>query len=140
MAAIAKTNGINFLPLYSPKRPLISRDAVVEFTDEEMKHFKRRFDEGYDVPGDHDTCRYIQWLKIHHPECNIPHRINPSSITATGCHGMNSITVNHPTNSLPGSSKELTVQGNCAEGISTQTGLVLTKRSKLHSFLKYPLH
>ena len=57
MAAIAKTNGINFLPLYSPKR-LISKDAVtiVEFTDEEMKHFKRRFDEGYDVPGD---TRYI---------------------------------------------------------------------------------
>ena len=49
MAAIAKTNGINFFPLYSPKRSLISKDAAVEFTDEEMKHFKRRFDEGYDV-------------------------------------------------------------------------------------------
>ena len=64
MTVIAKTNGINFLPLYSPKRSLISKDAVVEFTDEEMKHFKRRFDEGYDVPGD---THYIQWLKIHHP-------------------------------------------------------------------------
>ena len=137
MAAIAKTNGINFLPLYSPKRSLISKDAVVEFTDEEMKHFKRRFDEGYDVPGD---TRYIQWLKIHHPECNTPHHVNPSSITATGCRDTNSISIdkNHPTNSLPGSSKELTVQGNCAEGISTQTGLILTKRSKLHSFLKVP--
>ena len=135
MAAIAKTNGINFLPLYSPKRSLISKDAVVEFTDEEMKHFKRRFDEGYDVPGD---TRYIQWLKIHHPECNTPHHVNPSSITATGCRDTNSISIdkNHPTNSLPGSSKELTVQGNCAEGISTQTGLILTKRSKL--LLKVP--
>ena len=140
MAAIAKTNGINFLPLYSPKRSLIGKDAVVEFTDEEMKHFKRRFDEGYDVPGD---TRYIKWLKIHHPECNTPraNHINPSSITATGCHDTNSISVdkNHPTNSLSGSSKELAVQGNCAEeGISTQTSLILTKRSKLHPFLKVP--
>ena len=96
MAAIAKTNGINFLP-YSPKRSLISKDAVVEFTDEEMKHFKRRFHEGYDVPGD---TRYIQWLKIHHPECNTPHHVNPSSITATGCRDTNSISIdkNHPTN------------------------------------------
>ena len=87
MAAIAKTNGINFLLLYSPKRSLISKDAVVKFTDEEMKHFKRRFDEGYDVPGD---TRYIQWLKILHPECNTPHHVNPSSITATRCHDTNS--------------------------------------------------
>ena len=140
MAAIAKTNGINFLPLYSPKRSLISKDAVVEFTDEEMKHFKRRFDEGYDVPGD---TRYIQWLKIHHPECNTPraNHINPSSITATaGCLDTNSISVdkNHPTNSLSSSSKELAVWGNCAENISTQTSLILTKRSKLHPFLKVP--
>ena len=142
MAAIAKTNGINFLPLYSPKRSLISKDAVtiVEFTDEEMKHFKRRFDEGYDVPGD---TRYIKWLKIHHPECNTPraNHINSSSITATGCRDTNSISVdkNHPTNCLSGSSKELAVQGNCAEeGISTQTSLILTKRSKLHPFLKIP--
>ena len=49
MATIAKTNGINFLPLYSPKRSLISKDVVVEFTDEEMKHFKRRF---------HAVCAY----------------------------------------------------------------------------------
>ena len=67
MAAIAKTNGINFLPLYSPKRSLISIDAAVEFTDEEMKHFKRRLKDMMYVPGD---TRYIQWLKIHHSECN----------------------------------------------------------------------
>ena len=102
-----------------------------------MKHFKRRFDEGYDVPGD---TRYIQWLKIHHPECNTP-RSNHTSITVTaGCHDTNSISVdkNHPTNSLSSSSKELAVQGNCAENISTQTSLILTKRSKLHPFLKVP--
>ena len=105
-----------------------------------MKHFKRCFDEGYDVPG--DTC-YIHWLNIHHSECNTPraHCINPSSITATGCHDINSISVdkNHPTNSLPSSSKELAVQDNCA-GISTQTSLILTKKKqiKLHPFLKVP--
>ena len=69
-----------------------------------------------------------------------PYHVNPSSITATGYHDTNSISVdkNHPTNSLPGSSKELTVQDNCAEGISTQTILILTKRSKLHCYLKVP--
>ena len=47
------------------------------------------------VPGD---TRYIQWLKIHQSECNTPHRINPSSITTTGYHDTNSISVdkNHP--------------------------------------------
>ena len=89
-----------------------------------MKHFKRRFDEGYDVPSDTCSSSYIRWIKIHYSECNIPHRVNSSNITTTGCHDTNSTSVdkNHPTNSLPGSSKELTVQGNCAEGISTQTG------------------
>ena len=40
MAAIAKSNGINFLPLYSPKKSLISKDLTVEFTDKEKNLFK----------------------------------------------------------------------------------------------------
>ena len=56
IAALAKKF---FLLLYSPKRSLliISKEAAVEFTDEEIKHFKRHFGEAYEVPGD---TRYIE--------------------------------------------------------------------------------
>ena len=115
MADIAKSNGINFVPLYSPCKKYSSNrtaDQQVEFTDEEMKHFKRRFEEGYDVPGD---THYIQWLKIHHPECNTPHLANPSRTME--CHNthpdsVNYDNINYSTSipSSPDSNKELTVQ------------------------------
>ena len=66
MVDVAKSHGINFLPLYSPcKKYSTNRtiDQQVEFTDEEMKHFKRRFEEGYDVPG--DTHCIIQWYDTY---------------------------------------------------------------------------
>ena len=72
MAAVAKSNGINFLPLSSPRKSLISKDITPVFTEEEMKHFQKRFDEGFDVPGD---SHYLQWLQLYHPECNSPNHL-----------------------------------------------------------------
>ena len=137
MADIAKSNGINFLPLYSPCKKYSSNRTAdqVEFTDEEMKHFKRRFEEGYDVPGD---THYIQWLKIHHPECNTPHLANPSRTTE--CHNthpdpVNYDNINYSTSSpsSPDSNKESTIQGlsNCCQNSSS---LILTKKASFILF------
>ena len=94
-----------------------------------MKHFKRHFEEGYDVPVD---THYIQWLKIHHPECNTPHLANPSRTME--CHNthpdpVNCDNINYSTSSpsSPDSNKESTVQGlsNCCQNSSS---LILTKK------------
>ena len=139
MVDVAKSHGINFLPLYSPcKKYSTNRtiDQQVEFTDEEMKHFKRRFEEGYDVPGD---THYIQWLKIHHLESSISHLADPFSTME--CHDTHPDPVNYDKNinysTNSPSYPELTVQGlsNCSQNSSS---LILAKRSKLHSFLKIP--
>ena len=97
-----------------------------------MKHFQKRFDEGYDVPG--DTC-YSQWLKMYHPECNYntPHHVNPSNTTSSD----NSTIVNPPTASLNSNSNESIVQDQ-RKGTSPQHNLILTKKGKLHSFLEIP--
>ena len=131
MAAIAKSNGINFLPLYSPKKSLSSNNETVQFTDEEMKHFQKHFDEEYDVPGD---TRYSQWLKMYHPECNAPHHVNPSNTTSSD----NATIVNPLTASLNSSSNESIVQDQ-HKGTSPQHNLILAKKGKLHSFLEIPL-
>ena len=82
------------------------------------------------------------WLKIHHPECNTPHLVNPSR--TTDCHdthpdSVNYDNINYSTSSpsSPDSNKELTVQGlsNCCQN---SLSLILTKKSKLNSFLKVP--
>jgi len=129
MAAIAKSNGINFLPLYSPKKSLVSKGVVVEFTSEEMKLFQRRFNEGYDVSGD---TRYIQWLQSYHPECNqqgnVNHIYNITEFT-------NPVSKDCDENTQSSSSgKESTVQDHCG-GTSIQT---LTRKGKLDSFLQVP--
>ena len=101
-----------------------------------MKHFKRRFEEGYDVPGD---THYIQWLKIHHPESSISHLADPFGTME--CHDTHPDPVNYDKNinysTNSPSYPELTVQGlnNCSQNSSS---LILAKRSKLHSFLKIP--
>ena len=113
MAAIAKNNGINILPLYSPKKSLSNNNETAQFTDEKMKHFQKHFGEGYDVPGD---TRYSQWLKMYHPECNTPHHVIPSNTTSS----VNSTDINPPTASLNASGKE-SIALDQQEGTSTQS-------------------
>ena len=123
MAAIAKNNGINFLPLYSPKKYLSNKNETAQFTDEEMKHFQKHFGEGYDVPGD---TRYSQWLKMYHPECNTPHHVIPSNTTSS----VNSTDINTPTASLNASGKE-SIALDQQEGTSTQS---MTKKESFIPF------
>ena len=91
-----------------------------------MKHFQKRFDEGYDVPGD---TRYSQWLKMYHPECNTPHHVNPSNTTSSD----NSTIVNPLTASLNSSSNESIVQDQ-HKGSSPQHNLILAKRESFIPF------
>ena len=67
------------MSLYSPKKSLNSTTEIAQFTDKEMKHFQKRFDERYDIPG--NTRYYSQWWKMDRPECNIPHHLIPLVIT-----------------------------------------------------------
>lgn len=127
MAVVAKSNGINFLPLYSPRKSLVSKDITPVFTEEEMKRFQKRFDEGFDVPGD---SHYLQWLQLYHPECNSPNH----SPNATKC--TTPVSTDHdenPPNSHCG--KELPVQGHCD---NTEINLISVGKGKLDSFLKVP--
>ena len=125
MSAIAKSTGIDFLPLYSPKKSLSNNNETAQFTDEEMKHFQKCFGEGYDLPGD---TRYSQWLKMYHPECNTPHHVIPSNTTSS----VNSTDINPPTASLNASGKD-SIALDQQEGTSTQS---MAKEGKLHSFLE----
>ena len=54
LAAAAKKNGINYLPLYSPapRKPRARSSTSLEFTDEKMDLFQRRYEEEYDILGD----------------------------------------------------------------------------------------
>ena len=85
---IAKSNGISYLPLYSPHTsrkhvsfasspdvfspstswsplsPLSPQVSSIQFTVEEEQRFQTRYEEGYDIP---DT-RYEQWLRMKHPD------------------------------------------------------------------------
>ena len=70
LAAVAKKNGINYLPLFSPaaRKPRVRSSMSLEFTDEEMDFFQRRYKEEYDIPGD---LRYEAWLEMYHPNLSI---------------------------------------------------------------------
>ena len=55
-----------------PKQPVLTNTttslvpiAEVEFTEEEITRFKRRFEEGFDIESDE---RFNLWKQIHHPE------------------------------------------------------------------------
>ncbi len=67
MADIAKSHGISYLPLYSPaprRHPAAPLPSSLEFTEEEERRFQKRYDEGYDIPGD---SRYEAWLQRSYP-------------------------------------------------------------------------
>ncbi len=65
ISAVARKNGIGYLPLYSPapRKHTTSSVSVCSFTDSEMDLFEKRYKEGYDVPGD---TRYEAWLDMYH--------------------------------------------------------------------------
>ena len=64
--SLAERSGLHFIPLYSPaKKRVQSLPQVAAFDAEQMSLFQKRFEEGYDLPG--DEC-YQQWLRMYHPE------------------------------------------------------------------------
>ena len=70
VSEIAKSKGIQYLPLYSPapRRSIDHPTRVVSspcFSQQEITTFSHRFEEGYDLKVDD---RYNQWLAIYHPE------------------------------------------------------------------------
>lgn len=75
MASLAKNNGISYLPLYSPlaSKQCTQKPVHLDFTNDEFRKFKIRYEENYDVPGD---TRYDEWVRAHHSsegnlsECN----------------------------------------------------------------------
>ena len=68
---LAAASGLAFIPLYSPATPrprrAIQELHSLQFSEDELKRFERRYENGYDIPGDE---RYIRWLEMHHPEAN----------------------------------------------------------------------
>ncbi len=63
--AVARKNGIGYLPLYSPapRKHTTSSVSICSFTDSEMDRLEKRYLEGHDVPGD---TRYEAWLDMYH--------------------------------------------------------------------------
>ena len=55
---LCEETGLAFIPLYSPAR----RKRNVDFTEEEVSRFARRYEEGYNITTDH---RYNLWLREH---------------------------------------------------------------------------
>lgn len=67
-AKVAKTKGIDYLPLFaqpgSPHSGSLELTPPIEpFTDEEMEKFRHRYEEGYDLDIDD---RYNEWLGMYH--------------------------------------------------------------------------
>ena len=54
--------GISFIPLYSPFKKKTT-SSVIDFTEEELLRFQRRYEEGYDLTTD---TKYNKWLEMHH--------------------------------------------------------------------------
>ena len=78
LAAVAKKNGINYLPLFSPapRKPRARSSTSLEFTDE-MDLFQRRYEEEYDISG---NLRYEAWLEMCHPDVSVSRELFPQSM------------------------------------------------------------
>ena len=88
---LSEETGVPYIPLFSPapkKRqsqvtsppsPLSSMysPAGIVFTQDEMEHFKLRWDSGYHLKRDQ---RYNQWVKIYHPDHSMCLRRDHDSI------------------------------------------------------------
>ena len=61
----------------------ISRVSL-EFTKKEINLFQRRYEEGYDIPGD---SRYEAWLEMCHPDVSVSRKLFPQSMQSP--HKMN---------------------------------------------------
>ncbi len=102
MAAIAKNNGISYLPLYSPApRKHHTTVSVLEFTENEVHRFQRRYEEGYDIPGD---SRYEAWLEIYHPDNSLSGELFPHSPLGRELHPLGeeveSVNLSQPSSSV----------------------------------------
>ena len=67
--SVIDENAVNEIPTFVPfcspvcRRPIKQNDRAVtyDFSDEERQKFQRRYEEGYNIPGDH---RYEMWKSI----------------------------------------------------------------------------
>ena len=95
-AKVAETHGIDYLPFYTPSKPVVQRrvrfdsdddlsiepsetnsERCISFTTEEMEKFQCRYEEGYDLDIDE---RYNLWLQTIHPSSLTPSIPKASSI------------------------------------------------------------
>ena len=60
---LSEESGLPFIPMLSPARH--EKSSTCDFSAEEVKKFKRRYENNYDLQGDH---RYNAWLKKYHPK------------------------------------------------------------------------
>ena len=74
--SVAERTGLAFIPLYSParcsKQPVSDLSSIhipISFTSDEVTHFIRRYEEGYDITDDE---RYNLWLKQHEQQQHSP--------------------------------------------------------------------
>ncbi len=73
-ASLAERTGLQYIPLYSPARRSQDTPQPPAFTAEEISHFQRRFEEGYNLSID---PRYNQWLCMYHPDTDLSSPVSP---------------------------------------------------------------
>ena len=61
MEKLPEQSGLKYIPLYSPAKP---RKCVLDFSEDELKKFQIRFENGYDLFDE----RYDAWLRKFQPE------------------------------------------------------------------------
>ena len=74
--SLAEKSGLAFIPLYSPapKRSTHTQDEQngLDFAEEELVKFERRYENGFDLPSD---SRYNLWLATHYPDSDLCQRV-----------------------------------------------------------------
>ena len=61
--SLAERTGLQFIPLYSPSRQRAEPELeVVTVDSEQIALFQKRYEEGYDLPGDD---HFRQWLQMY---------------------------------------------------------------------------
>ena len=63
-----QSSEVAYVPFSSPvvkQSNVLPNKFMHDFTDEELKRYQHRFEEGFNIPGDH---RYEKWLSLYHSE------------------------------------------------------------------------
>ena len=60
---LSEESGLPFIPMLSPDRQ--EKNSTSNFSLQEIKKFKRRYENNYDLQDDH---RYNAWLRRYHPK------------------------------------------------------------------------